>query len=260
MALNDCPVCASSAEYFDEAQVLYKYMAVFLRCTSCGLVFAEDPHWLSEAYVTAYADTDLGAANRSISNAATVTALIRLLRLGGKPGLDFGGGNGLFVRLMRDRGFDFRLFEPHATNQFANGFEASANMADYVLTSFEVLEHLHNPHEVLGPWLTGARIAIFSTLVLPEPTPRLTDWWYYQLESGQHITLWTREALRRFAATNGFRVTSTSNFHVMTQIGLPAWALRALASGRLTKVVNLWPSRTSLLPTDVESLHGFRPD
>lgn len=257
---QNCPICTDKSVYFDEAQVLGKYLAVFSRCTSCGLVFANDPYWLNEAYVSVYADADLGAANRSISNAATATALIRMLRLGKRPGLDFGGGSGLFVRLMRDRGFDFWLREPYAENQFANGFEASDAMADYVLTSFEVLEHLRDPHEALGPTLRAARLAVFSTQLLPDPPPQLTSWWYYQLDSGQHITLWTRQALCRFAATYGFRITSTMNLHVMSKSRVPKFALRALSSGRLSKLVNLWPSRRSLLPLDFEARFGVRPD
>jgi len=37
--------------------------------------------------------------------------------------LDFGGGNGLLCRLLRDLDFDVRRFDSHAANHFAQNFE-----------------------------------------------------------------------------------------------------------------------------------------
>jgi hypothetical protein len=36
---------------------------------------------------------------------------------------------------------------------------------------------------------------MFSTLLVPEPAPKLEDWWYYGLEHGQHIAFYTRKSL-----------------------------------------------------------------
>lgn len=258
--MNDsgCLVCASTVLPFESALVLDKYHAEFVRCSSCGLIFASEPSWIAESYETVYAQTDLGVADRALLNAATVALLIRLFGRGACSGVDFGGGNGLFVRLMRDRGFDFRLFEPQAENVFAGGYETDS--LDFpLLTAFEVLEHLEAPHQDLGPALGRAELGFFSTALLPDPPPPLGDWWYYQLETGQHITFWTKEALRRFAVPYGLKVSSTKNFHVFAKSRIPASLLRALASARLSKFVNLWPSRKSLLESDYESRFGKRP-
>ena len=37
--------------------------------------------------------------------------------------VDYGGGYGLLVRLMRNSGFDFYRYDPYCANFFAKGFE-----------------------------------------------------------------------------------------------------------------------------------------
>ena len=48
----------------------------------------------------------------------------------------------MLVRLMRDRGFDFRYFDLHGPNLFARGFELDHEQSVDVVTALEVVEHL----------------------------------------------------------------------------------------------------------------------
>ena len=58
--------------------------------------------------------------------------------------LDYGGGSGLFVRLMREKGFNFYYYYKYSLNIFAKGFEVDLknNFSFEVITVFEVFEHL----------------------------------------------------------------------------------------------------------------------
>ena len=61
--------------------------------------------------------------------------------------LDYGGGYGMLVRLMRNYGFDFYYFDKYCQNLFANGFDLkdSACSRFELLTAFELFEHFSEP-------------------------------------------------------------------------------------------------------------------
>ena len=67
--------------------------------------------------------------------------------------LDYGGGYGLFVRMMRDRGFDFYRQDIHCENILADQFDLMdlpAGSKFAMLTAIEVFEHLQDPVAELG--------------------------------------------------------------------------------------------------------------
>ena len=49
-----------------------------------------------------------------------------------KKFLDYGGGYGILVRLMRDVGYDFYWFDKYSQNIFAKGFECKDKI-DYIV-------------------------------------------------------------------------------------------------------------------------------
>jgi len=60
--------------------------------------------------------------SRNISSSKiTAVILFFLFKKFGKF-LDFGGGYGIFTRLMRDIGFDFYWYDPHSTKEKINLF------------------------------------------------------------------------------------------------------------------------------------------
>src|SRR5580698_2965112 len=133
-----CKVCGEFSELFDEAQVLRKYRVKYFRCAGCGFIQTEDPYWLEEAYSSAIARQDVGILERNLLNRELTTAVLNLLYPGVQKSVDFGGGHGIFVRLMRDRGFDFTWYDTHASNDYARGFEYQKGDPCDFLTSFEV--------------------------------------------------------------------------------------------------------------------------
>jgi len=114
--------------------------------------------------------------------------------------LDFAGGYGVLTRLMRDRGFDFYWQDPYCKNVFARGFEwenIKGETSSGGVTAFEVLEHVPDPLGFVRSALEQARTSnlIFSTLLYEGEPPAPEKWWYYALETGQHISFFRRDTL-----------------------------------------------------------------
>jgi 2-polyprenyl-3-methyl-5-hydroxy-6-metoxy-1,4-benzoquinol methylase len=140
-----CKICGGRSELFDAAIVLRKYSVSYYRCSACGFLQTETPYWLKEAYSAAITRLDVGILQRNLLNREISGAVLNLIRLRVEKAVDFGAGHGIFVRLMRDRGFDFRWYDLYASNDYARGFEHKEGSIYDFSTAFEVLEHLTDP-------------------------------------------------------------------------------------------------------------------
>src|ERR1700740_257975 len=117
-----CRVCSSPAAFIERAMLLRKHETCFFRCGQCGFIQTEDPWWLEEAYSSAIARQDVGICSRNLTNVEVTSAILRILFEPNMRCLDFGGGHGMLVRMMRDRGFQFHWQDRYASNDYARGF------------------------------------------------------------------------------------------------------------------------------------------
>ena len=103
------------------------------------------------------------------------------------PFVDYGGGYGMFVRLMHDLVVNFYWYDKYCENLFANGFEA--NEKKYrALTAFELFEHLPEPYDDIEKMLHFSNNIIFSTELIPENISSIKDRSYFSTTTGQHIS------------------------------------------------------------------------
>lgn len=216
-----CKICKAATLQHATALVRGKHSARILRCTECGFISMEDPRWLAEAYAEPINRSDTGYVWRNLACRDRVCALIEASQLDAdKVFLDYAAGYGLFVRLMRDSGYDFRWVDPYCQNLFSRGFEAAMPLAGQyeAVTAFEVLEHLPNPLKEVQKITSLTPVFIFSTMLVPEPAPQPADWWYYGLEHGQHIAFYTRKSLEALAGQCGCKLTTNGvDFHVLSR-------------------------------------------
>lgn len=254
-----CPVCAETTAVFETGTVLGRHRATFRRCQLCGTVFAENPYWLHEAYEQAIAAEDLGLVSRNVWLSQTTALLIRSVFPNAASFVDFGAGNGMFVRLMRDSGFDFRYFDSYGPNLFAAGNEVQldGSIRFDMATGFEILEHLRHPTLELKNLAFVSESLFFTTTCLPDPPPSLNGWWYYSLGTGQHITFYTPRALDILAEQLGLRRVSRGIHHLLTRKRVRPSVLRCVTSRRLSYHVNPLIRRPTLLPEDYERLTGL---
>ncbi len=261
-----CRACDAACEPFATAQVLGHVEATYERCPSCGLVMAVRPDWLDEAYSDAIAKLDIGLLDRCQILSSVTAMVLRSERLRRGRFLDWAGGYGTLTRMMRDRGYDFVHTDPMATNIFAAGHDVPDLAADDgrrydLVTAFEVLEHLSDPVAALTPVAGVTDLLLTTTHLVPDPAPQPADWWYYTLDSGQHITFYTRASLEVLAERLGFDGVVTGSFVHLFYRGKVSAATRAFvrtpqASYALGLAASLADRRHSLLARDLDEITG----
>ena len=215
-----CCICNSPVKKIFSSNLLQKYSVEYFKCTRCGYVQTEEPYWLHEAYESSINHSDTGMIMRNLWLRNVATTLIYFLFDNKGRFLDYGGGYGVFVRLMRDVGFEFYWQDKHTENMFAKGFEfpVSEKLTIELLTCFEAFEHFVEPVTELENLLSISRNILLSTEFIPEPTPSPDEWWYYGTEHGQHIGFFQKKTFEFLAKKyNLFFYTNGQNIHLFTE-------------------------------------------
>lgn len=253
-ASANCKVCDAESDLFGDAIVLRKHPVRYFRCSACGFIQTETPYWLEEAYSSAIARQDVGIMQRNLVNRELTTLILSLLFPKAERCVDYGAGHGIFVRLMRDRGFDFRWYDRHATNDYARGFEYESGQRCDFLTAFELLEHLTDPVEELAKMMSISENVFVSTLLVPKPPPKLSDWWYFLPSTGQHISFYTRDSLLALANRFGRHLLSRGAYHLFTKTPKSRTVFRLATSFRLSRVLSLTFKRHPLIERDFQEM------
>jgi len=213
-----CRICSSESKEIFSAKILNKHVIKYYQCPECDLLQTENPFWLNEAYEAAIGITDTGILKRNHLFARRSSAVIASFYNSNKKFLDFAGGYGIFVRMMRDFGFDFYWYDPFAENLFAKGFEYNKQDEILLVTAFECFEHFTDPIAELKKMLDISRNIIFSTRLFNGIPPKPSDWWYYSLDSGQHISLYSRKTLKYLASKFDLHLNSDNKaFHMLSK-------------------------------------------
>lgn len=251
MMSPSCRVCGSGTDHVMQTTVRNEHEVDYFRCSRCEYLQTEAPDRLDETPPEFPSRLDTGRLERCLRLARTVSTLLLCLYDRRDRCLDYGGGHGLFVRRMRDLGFDFWLYDPHARNLFARGFAHEPNRTgDYRLTTLlEVLEHVREPLELIRDGLAETRESnlLLGTRLYGAAVPD-PDWWYYMLPTGEHIGFLNRTTLRHLAERLGLYLhTDGRSLHLLTERKLPGWAVRLCLrhGGRVFPLLRPWmDSRT----------------
>lgn len=215
----NCKICNGTTKKFDSGFVLNKYHIDYFQCEKCGFVQTESPYWLKESYSDAISVSDTGVMSRNIIFSKLATIIISLCVNTKRDFLDYGGGYGIFTRMMRDNGFNFYWYDKYATNLVARGFEGSIYDKKYeAITSFENFEHFENPIEEIEKIFSLTDFVLFSTELITVPAPYTNNWWYYCLEHGQHISIFSNKTLEYIAKKYGYNLISNGrNLHIFSK-------------------------------------------
>lgn len=204
-AYKICKVCGCNevAPLFSTT-VLGAYRSTIVECPSCGFQsFPNAQEWIQDAYSSPIASTDTGIVARCLNLHKIISSFLSLNYKRGSV-LDWGSGSGLLVRLLRDSGHESLGFEPYTAPVLAAGYtfkddQAALQKAPFrAIIAVEVLEHLFDPREFMSSVLAMTDTLIFTTELLNDNKDGKA-WWYYSVETGQHIGFYTKNSLERLA-------------------------------------------------------------
>ena len=214
-----CKICGGEAVERFSALVLHKHTVRYFLCGTCSFLQTEEPYWLADAYSSPINTSDTGIVARSVFFSKIVTSLILLQFNRNGKFLDYGGGYGLFTRLMRDVGFDYRWSDPFTENLFAKGFEGDEHMEAFeLISSFETFEHFADPMKEIRKMLGSSQNIFFSTETLPVPIPSPSEWYYYAPDHGQHVSFYSSRTFRYIAEQNKLNYyTNGADLHLLTK-------------------------------------------
>ena len=96
-----------------------------------------------------------------------------------------------------------------------------------------------------------------TTRILPPTNPKPDEWWYYALSGGQHVSLFTLDALGRLAARFGRRLVSDGvSTHLITTHQVSEWLFRLLVRRPAIGLLNRLRRRQSLVSSDFQEITG----
>lgn len=254
-----CKICGFSSNSFGDALILHKHRVCFFRCEKCDFIQTQDPFWLDESYSSIITKSDIGLVERNLTFAEKTRSLIVTCLDPNQSFVDYGGGYGLFTRLMRDKGFDFYHYDPFCHNLFATGFEAKNKNKYSLATAWEVFEHVENPMKAIEDLLKFSHTIYFSTILIPDKPRPLNEWWYYGLEHGQHISFYSLKTIKLICEIfNLSLLYSDGNLHLISDEKINPLRLRICMDKKFSFIRELIkkPQSDSLLRSDFLIITG----
>ena len=229
----------------------------YFQCSNCDFIQTERPYWLSEAYSSAITALDIGLIERNLLLAPKLETLIRLFFKSDCKFIDYGGGYGMLVRMMRDRGLDFYRQDIYCENIFAKNFDVTdfLHQRFELLTAFEVFEHLENPIIEIEKMFAYSDTICFSTELQPQRAVTPQNWWYVVPQTGQHISLYSEKSLRYIAKIHQCNYYSYgSSFHLFTPQKINPILFKGVLNKYFSSFFRQINKKKSLLQTDYNSL------
>lgn len=251
-----CKICNTKVDEIFKAKVLGKYQVAYYQCQECLFVQTEEPYWLQEAYTSAITALDIGLVQRNLELSNIVACIIHSCFHLKHKFIDFAGGYGLMVRLLRDKGLNFYRQDKYCENLFAGNFDVkdlTGNEKFELLTAFEVFEHLQNPLQEIDEMLSYADSILFSTRLQPHADIRPDNWWYISPEIGQHIAFYHTKTLSRIAELKGLNLyTNHQNIHLLTKKKINPFLFKNITRTFTAKAISLllYSKKSSLQQKD----------
>jgi len=144
--------------------------------------------------------------------------------------LDYGGGNGILVKTLKDYGWESVSYDP-----FEDRGVDPARLGDFnLVTAIEVFEHVPDVDKLMSDLrslLSPGGLIMFTTLLSDGSIVRnqRISWWYASPRNG-HISLFSRNSLERLAQKNGFKFFSFSPGTHAFFNDVPSWASHIIRS------------------------------
>lgn len=252
-----CKVCQGSTDPFDSVDRLRTCekerfplgisgeSVLYRRCSDCGFIFTNDfddfsaEDWAGKIYNDDYLKVDPGYV--SFRPRLSRDLIASQFRKHETVGLDYGSGSGLMAKTLRDDGWTYDACEPYGESTMHPENAGRYN----VCSSFEVFEHTVDPLAEMDRVLalcSPSKIAVVIGTNLSDDevdNDRRLSWWYAAPRNG-HISLFSREALRRMASRSGLDFASFGpSTHYLTRGWHSADVARMAYVGKARRLLRL---------------------
>ncbi|MDB5409764.1 MAG: hypothetical protein JWL84_4676 [Rhodospirillales bacterium] len=184
----------------------------YRRCASCGFLFTTFcDGWTAAEFAERIYNEDYVlvdpdyVAKRPLQCVQVIRQIVEPVKATIRL-CDYGGGDGLLARSLREAGFACDSWDPFGT---AGARQLAAQQYDFV-SCIEVIEHTADPVgtvEAIAALLRADGIVLFSTLLQQANLPQAGGlaWWYAAPRNG-HISIHTDDSLTRLWQKVGMRV------------------------------------------------------
>ncbi len=252
-----CRLCGHKTKFLFQRKILRKYETAFYECSHCDSLQTENPYWINEAYADQRRVLDVGAVLRIQKLRRITFLLFHILKFNSDAKiLDWGSGDGLFVRMLRDDGLNAYCWDKYALNMYASGFERSLDEHYSFVTSFEVFEHLTNPQEEIEQiFMSVPDVLLVTTSLYTKQGP---EWKYLNVLTGRHVFFYSPKAMKLIAEKYGYQLELLSDGILFYRFRLSAihlWLVRYIVRASNTRVGHLLYTifrKKSLISTDRE--------
>jgi len=197
-----CRLCNKYSIFLFKKKILKKYIINYFKCKNCESIQTENPYWLKEAYKEWLTKFDTGIFSRVSLNFLVSFLLCKIFNLSNI--IDYGGGDGLFTRILRDYHLNCYNYDAYSKSIYAKNFtKPNFKKADMV-TSFEAVEHFSNPQKEFNKMFKfKPHFALITTKLF---SGQKKNWDYFEYETGQHIFFYTKKALRIIAKKFNYNI------------------------------------------------------
>jgi hypothetical protein len=242
-----CRLCGGALVNCFSLRVLGKHHVSYLKCQECNSLQTELPFWIHEAYTSNLSNLDTGAGQRNLANLAATYIISRLLRL--DDVLDYGGGDGLLCRLLRDYGVNCYVHDKYASPNYAQGFTTPNFTRPQMLLAFEVFEHFENPkNELKELFEMNPDVLLTSIVIFSDQGP---DWWYLIPETGQHLFFYSEKALALIARRFGYTLLVSCGYVLFVKSTITGRIKNVVIRSLLRKLpLRIASAAMRLLPTN----------
>jgi hypothetical protein len=206
----------------------------YFQCSTCECLQTEEPYWLPQAYNVDIPQIDAFAVERALSCRNIIWCLFKICDISPQDDklLDWGGGQGLLARMLRDVGIDAYLYDRYDKNVYACSFDFSKDAYYKVATSLEVWEHFDNPRANIDEFFSlNSEFFLVSTC---RYCGQDENWPYLGEVKDQHVFFYSDKSLEWIATTYGYKVALfPSDFVLFYKNSIPKiriWAFKQLVA------------------------------
>lgn len=235
-----CRLCDGESKWVFSKTLFENLIVGFYQCEKCQSLETENPYWLDRSYADTTLIPDIRTLQRVMRMKSLVYYLFIILRMSNSDAiLDWGGGNGMLVRLLRNMGVDSYLLDAYVKNYYAVGYEHKDGRKYKMITAFQVLEHFNEPAKELNDILKlEPQYFLITTGLYTSQGPN----WEYLNAYGRHIFIYSDKARRYIAHRHGYHIITLGDTTLLYKEHLSRFQVRLikiLFSGRLNKLLDV---------------------